>query len=177
MDRSSPPRVLVAYASKYGSTREIAEAIAVVLVDAGLAVDVLAAGDIRDISMYDAVVLGSALYSAHWRRDANRFVRRHLDELQVRPVWLFSSGPLDHSAEHADIPLTEHVVRDVAPIGARGHRTFGGRLLPGTPGMDEALLATHHVGDFRDWDAIGAWAREIADALREAWMPGLESAG
>jgi menaquinone-dependent protoporphyrinogen oxidase len=111
------------------------------------------------------VVLGSALYSAHWQHAANRFVKRHLAALQGRPVWLFSSGPLDRSADFGEIPLTEHVAPEVAPIGARGHRTFGGRLLAGTPGVDASLLATHHVGDFRNWEQIRAWAREIAAAL------------
>jgi menaquinone-dependent protoporphyrinogen oxidase len=160
-----PARVLVAHASKHGSTAEIAEAVGAALRTAGLEVDVRPARDVQDIGRYGPVVLGSALYSAHWQRDANRFVRRFLGELQRRPVWLFSSGPLDHSAEFDDIPLTEHVAADVAPIGARGHRTFGGRLLPDTPGVDPALLATHRVGDFRRWDHVEAWARSIAAEL------------
>jgi menaquinone-dependent protoporphyrinogen oxidase len=160
-------QVLVAYATKHGSTGEIAEAVGATLRDAGLDVDVRGAREVQTLAPYGAVVLGSALYSAHWQRDANRFVKRHLAELQRRPVWLFSSGPLDHSAEFADIPLTEHVAADVSPIGARGHRTFGGRLLAGTPGVDASMLATHHVGDFRHWDHIRAWAGEIARVLVE----------
>jgi len=159
------PHLLVAYASKHGSTREIAETIGETLDAAGLTVDVRPARDVRDLTPYGAVVLGSALYSAHWQREANRFIKAHRDALRDRPVWLFSSGPLDQSANQADIPMTEHVGRDVEPVGARGHRTFGGRLLPGTPGVDEALLATHRTGDFRDWDAIRGWARGIAEAL------------
>jgi menaquinone-dependent protoporphyrinogen oxidase len=160
-------QVLVAYATKHGSTGEIAEAVGATLRDAGLDVDVRGAREVQTLAPYGAVVLGSALYSAHWQRDANRFVKRHLAELQRRPVWLFSSGPLDHSAEFADIPLTEHVAPEVAPIGARGHRTFGGRLVEGTPGVDASLLATHRVGDFRNWVQIEAWARMIAAALLE----------
>ncbi len=158
-------QVLVAYATKHGSTAEIAEAIGAVLREAGHEVDVRNARDVQRIDRYAAVILGSALYSAHWQRDANRFVKRHLAALRKVPVWLFSSGPLDHSAEFDDIPLTEHVAPDVAPIGARGHRTFSGRLLEGTPGVDPGLLATHRVGDFRNWDHIRAWAVEIALAL------------
>jgi menaquinone-dependent protoporphyrinogen oxidase len=157
--------VLVAFATKHGSTGEIAEAIGATLRGAGLRADVRGARDVQTIAPYDAVVLGSALYSAHWQRDANRFVKRHLAELQKRPVWLFSSGPLDHSAEFDDIPLTEHVAPAVAPIGARGHRTFGGRLLEGTPGVDASMLATHRIGDFRSWAHIEAWARAVAAAL------------
>ena len=161
-------QVLVAYATKHGSTGEIAAAIGATLLDAGLDVEVRSAHDVHTLAPYGAVVLGSALYSAHWQRDANRFVKRHLAELQRRPVWLFSSGPLDHSAEFDDIPLTDHVAPEVAPIGARGHRTFGGRLLEGTPGVDASMLATHRVGDFRNWAHIEAWAGGIAAALVES---------
>ncbi len=160
-------QVLVASATKYGSTGEIAAAIGATLRDAGLDVDVRNSRDVRGLAPYGAVVLGSALYSAHWQRDANRFAKRHLAELVRRPVWLFSSGPLDHSAEFGDIPFTEHVAPHVEPIGARGHRTFGGRLLEGTPGVDASMLATHRVGDFRNWAHIEAWAHEIAAALTE----------
>ena len=158
-------KILVAYASKHGSTAEIAETIGATLREAGHEVDVRPARHVQRLSGYEAVVLGSALYSAHWQRDANRFARRHLAALQQVPVWLFSSGPLDRSADFDNIPLTDHVEPEVAPIGARGHRTFGGRLLEGTPGVDPALLATHRVGDFRNWEQIRAWAGEIGATL------------
>jgi menaquinone-dependent protoporphyrinogen oxidase len=156
--------VLVAYATKYGSNREIAEAIAETLREAGLVAEVRSARSVADIERYDAVILGSALYAAHWRTDANRFVKRHLEALQARPVWLFSSGPLDPSANGAHIPISPHVAPEVEPIGAMGHRTFGGRLLPGT-GVPDDILATHPNGDFRDFRAIHEWARGIAAAL------------
>jgi menaquinone-dependent protoporphyrinogen oxidase len=160
-----PIRVLVAYATKHGSTREIAEAVGRVLRGPDSTVDVLATRAVTDLAPYDAVVLGSALYAAHWQRDANRFVARHLAALQRRPVWLFSSGPLDRSADAGTLPVAPSVARTTEPIGARAHRTFGGRLLPGTPGIDEQIFATHPIGDFRDFAAIEAWAAGIARAL------------
>jgi menaquinone-dependent protoporphyrinogen oxidase len=164
-----PTRVLVAYATKHGSTREIAETIGRILRTGGCEVEVIAARDVNDIRPFDAVVLGSALYAAHWQREANRFVARHLVALKALPVWLFSSGPLDHSADRENLPLTPHVAPQVEPIGARGHRTFGGRLLRGTPGIEERVFETHPVGDFRDFAAIEAWAEGIARELtREA---------
>lgn len=159
------PRVLVAYATKHGSTREIADEIGGVLQGAGLVATVAPARSVADLTPHDAVVLGSALYAAHWQRDANRFVARHLAALRLRPVWLFSSGPLDRSADAGTLPAAPSVAITTDPIGARGHRTFGGRLLADTPGLDPHVLRTHPVGDFRDWGAIRAWARAIAVEL------------
>jgi menaquinone-dependent protoporphyrinogen oxidase len=164
-------KILVAYATKHGSTGEIAEEIGAILRESGHEVDVRVARDVRGLAAYDAVVLGSGLYSAHWLRDANRFVKRHLADLQQRPVWLFSSGPLDHSADFDDIPLTLHVARDVDAIGIRGHRTFGGRLLE-TTAAEAGILETHRVGEFRSWDRIRAWARDIGGALDGAAVRG-----
>lgn len=158
--------MLVAFASKHGSTREIAEEIGATLRASGLEVDVRPAAETRSIAPYTAVVLGSGLYSATWLRDANRFLRAHAAALRQRPVWIFSSGPLDQSARWADIPMTPHVAAEAAAIEVRGHRTFGGRLLAETPGLDPAVLQTHRTGDFRDWEAIRAWAAEIAVDLR-----------
>lgn len=157
-------RVLVAYATKLGSTREIAEAIGQVLRDDGLDVEVASARSVQDLARFDAVILGSALYAAHWRRDANRFVTRHLSQLQQRPVWLFSSGPLDRSADWGRLPVAPAVALTTEPIGARDHRTFGGRLLSDAP-VDPQVPATHPIGDFRDWDAIRAWARRISGEI------------
>ena len=156
-----PSRALVAYATKLGSTAEIAQEIGRVLRGSGLDVDVSAAGSVRDLAGYDAVVLGSALYAAHWQREANRFIAHHLAALQARPVWLFSSGPLDRSADWGLLPVTPAVALTTDPIAARDHRTFGGRLLPDAP-VDPQVLRTHPIGDFRDWDAIRSWAAMIA---------------
>jgi menaquinone-dependent protoporphyrinogen oxidase len=159
-------RVLVAYATKHGSTREIAEAIAAVLRDEGIDGEARPAADGRGLAGFGAVVLGSGLYSATWLREANRFVRVHRAALEAVPVWLFSSGPLDRSAEHTEIPMTKNVVDAIDGLVIRGHRTFGGRLREDSPEVAAGILATHHTGDFRDWAAIRAWAREIAAALR-----------
>lgn len=98
------PSALVAYGSKNGSTAEIARWIASVLRDNGIDADARSAHEIQDVGPYDAVVLGGALYAGRWHRDARRFARRHHRELAARPVWLFSSGPLDPSASERDIP-------------------------------------------------------------------------
>jgi len=161
----APVHVLVAYASKHGSTGEIAAVVAATLGEAGIRADVVPATDVRALSGYDAVVLGSGLYSATWLRDANRFVRAHRAALVGLPVWLFSSGPLDRSADFDDIPMTAHVAESIDGLAIRGHRTFGGLLREDSPEVAAGILATHRTGDYRDWDAIRRWAREIGDAL------------
>ncbi|GEM_PF-3645432 len=55
--------VLIAVASRYGSTREIAEALAGTLRAAGHVVAVRNAAEVADAALYDAVVLGSAIYN------------------------------------------------------------------------------------------------------------------
>ena len=101
-------RVLVAYATKLGSTAEIAAVIAEVLVAAGLEAEALPARQVRDLGPYGAVVLGSALYAAHWQRDANRFLVHHREALRERRVRLFSSGPLDYRLAVKNLPITTH---------------------------------------------------------------------
>jgi menaquinone-dependent protoporphyrinogen oxidase len=157
-------RVLVAYATKLGSTREIADAIGAELHVAGHEADVLAVGDVRHLEGYHAVILGSALYAAHWQRDANRFVRRNADGLHAVRLWAFSSGPLDAALAAQDLPMTANAAEITAGLPVLGHRTFGGRLAADAP-IDPQVLATHPIGDFRDWVRIRRWAREIALAL------------
>src|SRR5215207_6285463 len=91
-------KILVAYASKHGSTAEIAGAVAEALSATGLHVDCREAAEIGSLHPYDAVVLGSAVYMKRWRREARRFLRRHAAELAERPFWIFSSGPVGDPA-------------------------------------------------------------------------------
>lgn len=156
--------VLVAYATRRGSTKEIAEWIGDALRTAGHTVDVRPAGDVRDVAGYDAVVLGSALYVQRWCRDARRFARRHRRVLARRPVWLFSSGPLDHTADSGDLPPVRGVRRLSERFGAEAV-TFGGALQAGTQGWTARNIAKDHGGDFRDRVQIRQWAEKIAADL------------
>src|SRR3990172_4919379 len=88
-------RVVVAYATKYGATAEIAAKIGQVLEQAGFRTDVLPTDRIGALTPYKAVVLGSAVYMGHWLGEAMEFARRNHAILADRLVWLFSSGPLE----------------------------------------------------------------------------------
>jgi len=164
-------RVLVAYGSKYGATAGIAEAIGATLREHGLAADVRPAADVDRIDGYDVVVVGGGLYVGRWHGDAVGFVRRFEDELVDRPTWLFSSGPTGGNPK-AELELRDVLARQPGPPGnvaklagrihPRGHRTFGGRA-----GSEMGGIFAQWVpkGDWRDFDAIRAWAASIADAV------------
>lgn len=163
-------RVLVAYATKLGSTGEIAEAIAQVLRDGGHRALAMPARDVRSLDDWDAVILGSAVYAAHWQRDARLFTERFHDELAARPLWLFSGGPLDRRLARADQPIAPHGAEITAGLGAREHRTFGGRLTRDAA-VDPQVLQTHRMGDFRDWQAIVGYAYRIGRELDRMKLP------
>jgi menaquinone-dependent protoporphyrinogen oxidase len=159
-----PARVLVAYATKLGSTGEIAETIAHVLRDSGHRALALPARDVTTLVDWDAVILGSAVYAAYWQRDARRFTERFREDLMVRPLWLFSGGPLDRRLGKADQPITPHGAEITEGLGARAHRTFGGRLARDAD-VDPQVLQTHRLGDYRDWQSIVQYAYRIAQEL------------
>jgi len=168
----SAMRILVAYASKMGGTEGLARAVGDGLADAGHVVDVASVDSARDLTGYDAVIVGSALYVFRWYRPGRRFVRRHLKTLQALPVWFFSSGPTDDSASKGDIPPVKGVAALMERVGARGHATFGGRLAADAPGfMAQMLVKRGMVGDFRDMGQATAWGRGIGEELAKTAAP------
>jgi menaquinone-dependent protoporphyrinogen oxidase len=164
-------RVLVVHGSQRRGTEGIAQVIAETLREAGLLADVTSAAEAGDVSGYDAVIVGGGLYAGRWHPDARRFVKQQATALQRRPVWLFSSGPLDGSAADGHIPPTPQVHRLMDRIGARGHVTFGGFLSSDARGFLASAMAKQHAGDWRDPGQIRGWARGIADSLIAAAAP------
>jgi menaquinone-dependent protoporphyrinogen oxidase len=164
-------KVLIAYASKYGATVEIAEKINAVLREAGLQTDVLPVKRIRDLTAYGAIVLGSAVYIGQWRKEAVKFLKKNEKELAERAVWLFSSGP-SGDGDPVELlqgwrfpPKLQSVVDHIQP---RDITVFHGNLdVDQLSGAEKWILnnVKAPVGDFRDWDAIIAWATSIVQAL------------
>jgi menaquinone-dependent protoporphyrinogen oxidase len=161
-------RVLVTWGSKSGGTEGLGRLIAARLEHRGFEVVAEPVEAIDDLDGLDAVILGGALYANRWTASARRFARRHLRQLRERPVWLFSSGPLDDSAAERAIPPTHEVATLVQRIGALGHETFGGRLAEDTQGFPGEAMAKEHAGDWRDPNHVRRWTDAIADALPDA---------
>jgi menaquinone-dependent protoporphyrinogen oxidase len=160
-------RVLVTWGSKRGGTEGIGRILAEALRRDGIDVEAAPADRARPDG-FDAVIVGGALYANRWHRAARRFVRRHLKALRRVPVWFFSSGPLDDSADRDAIEVTGQVAALMARVGAIDHVTFGGRLERDAPGFAARAMAKEHGGDWRNPARIRAWADQLAAALPTA---------
>jgi menaquinone-dependent protoporphyrinogen oxidase len=163
-------RILVAYASKHGSTAEIAEAIAATLRERDCEVDCVEADEVEDLAGYDGVVVGSAVYMKRWLGPAMHFLRRHRVALTRVPFWIFSSGPTgDPAGDDPGWSEPHGMLTKAQRLGARGHVVFGGRLAEeGFMHRSMRERTPPEFRDRRDWDAIGAWAERIADELEAA---------
>src|SRR5512135_3521920 len=89
--------VLLAYATRYGSTQEVAEAITTTLREDGIKVDIQPMPDVQNLENYQAVVLGAAIYNARWHPEAHKFLSKHQATLKQLPVAIFALGPLSTS--------------------------------------------------------------------------------
>ena len=161
--------VLLAYATRFGSTQEVAETVAASLREAGLKVDLRLMRQVESLDQYEVVVLGAAIYNAKWHADAHQFLAQHQAALKQRPVAIFTLGPMSSSAaakrnsrrqldkELAKYPWLKPVAVEI----------FAGKYDPKKPGMGffERLLPAR---DYRDWEAIRAWANALPAQLQPA---------
>jgi len=165
-------KILVASASKHGSTEEIGAFIAQRLRERGLDADGVPLDEADGLLGYDAVVLGSAVYIGSWMREAKAFVKTKREHLASMPVWLFSSGPTDPEGEDG---LSAKARAELeGAIHPREHAVFFGAIDVDRLGFIEKRMikaVKAPTGDFRDWDAIGAFADRIADALTREPTP------
>jgi menaquinone-dependent protoporphyrinogen oxidase len=158
--------ILLAYASRYGSTQEVAEAIATVLRAAALEVDIKPIQEVTTLDAYTLVVLGAALYNTRWHTDAHQFLSQHRDILRQRPVAIFALGPLNAS-EVAMQNSRRQLARELQkypwlkPVALE---MFVGKLDPSKLSFFERLGAK--ASDNRNWEAIRAWAETLPSKLQ-----------
>lgn len=163
--------VLVAYASKYGATAEIAEKIGEVLREEGFQAEVLPVKRVGDLSRFKAVVLGSAVYMGFFRREAATFLKAREKELAQLPVWLFSSGPVDKGDPMvlSEGWLFPEALRPaIDSIKPKDITCFSGKVDDKDIGFFERFImkkVNATAGDYRDWTAIASWAETIAGSL------------
>lgn len=160
-------KVVVAYGTKMGATKEIAEAIGDELKSAAVEVTVSDAADLRTLDGYDAAVVGSAVYMARWRPEAVELLTRQAKSGTSIPIWTYQSGPLSTVEEGTDQAMPRKVREVAARIGAAPPVTFGGRVEPATAKgfIARKMAAGPSAGDYRDFDEIRRWARGIGAQL------------
>ncbi len=155
------PDVLVAYGSKHGATREIAEALAEAFRGDGLDAEAESAltADPRGAG---AVVVGAALYTGRLHAHALRFLRRYEHVLVERPLAVFASGPRTLEPEDVTASLRQlrgglnSAVPRLRPVSLT---IFGGAV---DPHRLRWPLSRMQASDARDWEAVRAWATELA---------------
>lgn len=158
--------VLVGYATRYGSTQEVAEVIAATLQESGLSADIQPLREARSLAGYSAIVMGAPLFMFHWHKEAHNFLSHHRKALVERPVAVFALGPVhdphdeqewrDSSAqldkELEKYPWFSPVVLEM----------FGGKYDPAKLRFPLNKLAGNEpASDIRDWAAIRAWAESL----------------
>ena len=161
--------VLVAYASRAGSTRGVAERIAARLRSHCLDVHLDPLLGREEVYRFEAVVLGSPIYSGAWETEAVDFLLRNASALAGHALWTFSVGWVGKNGVTHDAKGLDEIQR-LAP--ARDHRFFVGALDASDLSLFQRIAFKRRggqSGDFRDWAAIDAWADEIARQL--TWSP------
>lgn len=162
--------ILVVYATRYGSTQEVAEQVAATLRDKGGTVDVQPARQVKSLEGYRAVVLGAPLYIGHWLKDAHRFLAQYQEALVRLPVAIFTLGPTreDGGFEVVRVQMEKELGRYpwLKPVSKE---LFGGKYDPAKLRFFDSLLGAlpasplygMPASDLRDWDAIRTWAGNL----------------
>jgi menaquinone-dependent protoporphyrinogen oxidase len=166
-------KILVTYASRAGSTTEVAQEIAQVLTDTGATVDVKPVKDVRDVSGYTAVVVGSAIRMGNWLPEAVEFVRNHRAQLSQIPTAFFTVHMLNRDNSDESRQAREQYTAQVREILVPNEEIFfSGKMKYARLGFFDRAIAqsvgkatNSEEGDYRDWEAIRAWAQSLQTTL------------
>jgi menaquinone-dependent protoporphyrinogen oxidase len=165
--------VLVAYSTRYGSTKEVAEAVAGAIRAAGESVDLMKMKDVKSLEGYQGVVLGAPLYMFRWHPDARRFLPRHRKALEKLPVAVFALGPF-HDKEEEWQEIRRELDKELAGfpwLNPVSRAVFGGKFDPSALRLPWTLLPALKkmpASDIRDWPKIKGWAAGLTKWLAPA---------
>ncbi|UUX93682.1 flavodoxin domain-containing protein [Methanoplanus endosymbiosus] len=162
-------RILIACATKYGSTYKIAEFMGDELKKTGLSADVYAAEDVNDVSAYNLIVIGSPVYAGKWLPDATNMVQRNLAVLKGKRVAFFTAG----ISMKDDTPENREKLKEASGEAGREINPVSEGFFAGKITYRE-LSFLHKImikavkapeGDFRDWKKIREWTLSLAEYL------------
>jgi menaquinone-dependent protoporphyrinogen oxidase len=144
-------KVLVAYATEYGSTREVARKVAEVLKSKGMEVDVSDVSDVSDVTSYSAAVVGAPVMRFSFLPPAKKFVKSNKEALSKIPVAYFSLGmTMKEDTPQRRKRMMRKLKAVTKHVAAVDVGLFGGR---------------YHGDDYRDWEKIASWAEGLAEKL------------
>jgi len=166
-------KLLVTYASKYGSTGEIAAVIGKELRKRSYDLEIKPIDEVGDLGQYEGFVIGSALYAGGWMKSAAEFLRANQDHLAGYPVWLFSSGPTGEGDPNEILSgwtFPEDLATAIETIEPQDVIVFHGnidldKLNPAEQMIIKSVKAT--VGDYRDWLVVRSWVDRIVLDLQK----------
>jgi menaquinone-dependent protoporphyrinogen oxidase len=158
--------VLVAYATKRGSTREVAAEVARIIRQSGPEVEISPAREVKSLDRYGAVVLGGALYMGRWHKDTRRLLKRYRSELASLPLAVFALGPRSSEPEALEAAGAElaRALDEVPEVHPFSTAIFGGVIDPSKLGFPFKRMP---AVDARDWKAIERWASEVVRGLSD----------
>lgn len=166
--------ILVAYATRYGSTKEIADEISAALREAGLTVDMLPFKDVRSLEGYGAVVMGAPLQMYKWHKDALNFLSKQRKTLEKMPVAVFAVGPVQSprveqewvdARTQIDKVLAAYPWFKPAAVGVLGGDFNPEKL----SGLMKTFAKAAPASSARDTEAVKAWVRGVVERLN---LPG-----
>jgi menaquinone-dependent protoporphyrinogen oxidase len=162
-------KTLVAYGTKKGSTREVAETVAETLREQGLDVDLRPASEVKDLGSYAAVVLGGSIYMGRLHPDIKALLKRHHGELERLPVAVFGMGPKtmeakDEADARKQVEMNLKKVPELHPVSVA---IFGGVI---DPSKLHFPLNKMPASDARDWEAIRSWAESLPEKLGQVGL-------
>jgi menaquinone-dependent protoporphyrinogen oxidase len=171
-DNQMKNKVLIVYASRAGSTGEVAKAVGQTLSEAGASVDVRSVADENDLNNYEAVIVGSAIRMGRWLPEAVDFVKKHHDKLSRVPAAYFvvcstmkDDTPENRKKTLAYLDPVRKAAPDIKPVDTG---LFAGVIdFSKLSFIDKSMLKVRGAseGDFRNWAAIKQWATDVAPML------------
>lgn len=169
--------ILIVYGSRYGSTKEIAEHIGETLTNEGHHVEVFDATKPPVINDYDLIIIGSGIQAGSWKKDAQSFLKKNRVALKQKKTALFVSCGDAIEPEKRDESFNKYLVAhaETNTLSPIAYGFFGGSFdFTGKKGLfynlfmklvkgefEKKGIKTEGVYDFRDWDAITNWAKEL----------------
>ncbi|MHA2142169.1 MAG: flavodoxin domain-containing protein [Candidatus Thorarchaeota archaeon] len=175
-------RVLIGYGSRYGSTAEIAEAMAKTAQKSGNHVDLInLRKEVPPIPLedYSLVVIGSGIQTGRWTKEPLELIKNNLDSLSKTKVAIFVVCGYAASPDKCDFAQSEFLDKivieypDLAPISTglfSGVFDFSKYNFAVKALVKSMVKSQMEPGqevpekiDYRDWEMVNDWITKLVD--------------